>query len=145
MNTELNHDYLGRLRNYIDRHWDDIKPFKKRKLTVTKAIGCCESNHRKYTYRVKGQGKKWSKSGAEGMLRILSCIKNRELEFWLSSEFEDSEITVLTEQELKAAARDSLKKRHEVHLGIQHGALTAQVAGNSYLSKLSRNLSRINI
>ncbi|PKZ84566.1 ISLre2 family transposase, partial [Lactobacillus crispatus] len=81
------------------------------------------------------------KSGAEGMLRILSCIKNRELEFWLSSEFEDSEITVLTEQELKAAARDSLKKRHE----IQHGALTAQVAGNSYLSKLSRNLSHINI
>ncbi|WP_232805122.1 ISLre2-like element ISLcr2 family transposase [Lactobacillus crispatus] len=145
LNTELNHDYLGRLRNYIDRHWDDIKPFKKRKLTVTKAIGCCESNHRKYTYRVKGQSKKWSKSGAEGMLRILSCIKNRELEFWLSSEFEDSEITVLTEQELKAAARDSLKKRHEVHLGIQHGALTAQVAGNSYLSKLSRNLSHINI
>ncbi|RXF53714.1 ISLre2 family transposase, partial [Lactobacillus crispatus] len=84
-------------------------------------------------------------SGAEGMLRILSCIKNRELEFWLSSEFEDSEITVLTEQELKAAARDSLKKRHEVHLGIQHGALTAQVVGNSYLSKLSRNLSHINI
>ncbi|MGP3303663.1 ISLre2 family transposase, partial [Lactobacillus crispatus] len=54
-------------------------------------------------------------------------------------------ITVLTEQELKAAARDSLKKRHEVHLGIQHGALTAQVVGNSYLSKLSRNLSHINI
>ncbi|KFL93193.1 hypothetical protein HMPREF0509_00091 [Lactobacillus crispatus SJ-3C-US] len=51
----------------------------------------------------------------------------------------------MTEQELKAAARDSLKKRHEVHLGIQHGALTAQVAGNSYLSKLSRNLSHINI
>ena len=59
----------------------DIKPFKMRHLSVIKAIGCCESNYRKYTYRVKGQGKYWSEDGAEGILRVLTCIKNKELEY----------------------------------------------------------------
>ena len=115
-----------------------------RNLPVIKAIGCCESNHRKYTYRVKGQGKYWSEDGAEGILRVLTCIKNNELEYWLSSEFAGSEINAITEQELKAAARDSLKKRHESHLGIQRGALTKQTAGSSYLSKFNRMLNHIN-
>lgn len=145
LDTALNHENLRRLGNYIDRHWEDIKPFKKRKLTAIKAIGCCESNHRKYTYRVKGQGKYWSKKGAEGMLRILSCMKNQDLEYWLSSEFRGSSLDILTEKELQAAARDSLKKRHETHLGIQHGAITTQAAGSRYLSDLGRRLNHINI
>ena len=145
LDTALNHENLRRLGKYIDRHWEDIKPFKKRKLTVIKAIGCCESNHRKYTYRVKGQGKYWSKKGAEGMLRILSCMKNQDLEYWLSSEFRGSSLDILTEKELQAAARDSLKKRHEAHLGIQHGAIATQAAGGRYLSDLGRSLNHINI
>jgi hypothetical protein len=121
LNTPENHENLRRLHGYLHRHWADIEPFKMRNLPVIKAIGCCESNHRKYTYRVKGQGKYWSEDGAEGILRVLTCIKNNELEYWLSSEFAGSEINAITEQELKAAARDSLKKRHESHLGIQRG------------------------
>lgn len=42
------------------------------------------------------------------------------------------------------AARDSLKRRHETHIGIKHGGLTAEVAGGSYLSKLNRMLNHIN-
>ena len=86
LNTPENHENLRRLRSYLHRRWVDIKPFKMRHLSVIKAIGCCESNHRKYTYRVKGQGKYWSEDGAEGILRVLTCIKNKELEYWLSSE-----------------------------------------------------------
>lgn len=144
LNTPENHENLRRLRGYLHRHWADIEPFKMRNLPVIKAIGCCESNHRKYTYRVKGQGKYWSEDGAEGILRVLTCIKNNELEYLLSSEFAGSEINAITEQELKAAARDSLKKRHESHLGIQRGALTTQTAGSSYLSKFNRMLNHIN-
>lgn len=84
-----------------------------RNLKVTKAIGSCESNHRKYTYRVKGQGKYWSEAGAEGMLRILTCIKNRDLEQWLNSDFEAGKLISLDHKKLLAAARDSLKRRHE--------------------------------
>ncbi|WP_173002074.1 UPF0236 family transposase-like protein, partial [Lactobacillus helveticus] len=141
LNTVQNHEHLARLRSYIDRRWDDIKPFKMRNLKVTKAIGSCESNHRKYTYRVKGQGKYWSKAGAEGMLRILTCIKNHDLEQWLNSDFETGKLISL---ELQAAARDSLKRRHETHIGIQHGALTTEVADGSYLSKFNRKLNHIN-
>ena len=47
-------------------------------------------------------------------------------------------------KKLQAAARDSLKRRHETHIGIKHGGLTAEVAGGSYLSKFNRMLNHIN-
>ena len=144
LDTAQNYEHLARLRSYIDSHRDDIKPFKMRNLKVTKAIGSCESNHRKYTYRVKGQGKYWSKAGLEGMLRILTCIKNHDLEQWLNSNFETGKLISLDRKKLQAAARDSLKRRHETHIGIQHGALTTEVAGGSYLSKFNRMLNHIN-
>lgn len=43
LDTPQNHEHLARLRSYINRRWDDIKPFKMRNLKVTKAIGSCES------------------------------------------------------------------------------------------------------
>ncbi len=134
LDTPQNHEHLARLRSYINRRWDDIKPFKMRNLKVTKAIGSCESNRRKYTYRVKGQGKYWSEAGAEGMLRILTCIKNRDLEQWLNSDFEAGKLISLDHKKLLAATRDSLKRRHEIHVGIQHGALTAEVVGGKLFS-----------
>lgn len=115
-----------------------------RNLKVTKAISSCESNHRKYTYRVKGQRKYWSKAGAEGMLRILTCIKNHDLEQWLNSDFETGKLISLDRKKLQVAARDSLKRRHETHIGIQHGALATEVSGGSYLSKFNRMLNHIN-
>ncbi len=145
LDTPANRENLARLKSYIDRRWDDIKPFKMRNLPVIKAIGCCESNHRKYTYRLKGQGKYWSKPGAEGMLRIITCLKNQELEKWLSSEFNASSITALAKEELKQAIRDSLKKRREPHLGVRRGKISVMEAGNSYLSNLDRGLNHINI
>ena len=144
LDTAQNHEHLARLRSYIDRRWSDIKPFEMRNLKAAKAIGTCESNHRKYTYRVKGQGKYWSKAGAEGMLRILACIKNHDLEQWLNSDFETGRLISLDRKKLQAAARDSLKRRHETHIGIKHGELTAEAAGGSYLSKFNRMLNHIN-
>ncbi|NHL94427.1 UPF0236 family transposase-like protein [Lactobacillus helveticus] len=141
LNTPENHENLKRLRSYLHRRWVDIKPFKMRHLSVIKAIGCCESNHRKYTYRVKGQGKYWSEDGAEGILRVLTCIKNKELEYWLSSEFAGGQLDI----ELKGAVRASLRKTHEAHLGIHHGAIESLTAGHSYLDDFGRKLSQINI
>ncbi|GBA97990.1 hypothetical protein LJCM1025_17560 [Lactobacillus gasseri] len=145
LDTPENHENLDRLRSYIYRRWNDIKPFKMRSLSVIKAIGCCESNHRKYTYRVKWQGKYWSEEGAEGILRILTCIKNNDLEEWLSSDFQGSSITIYDEEQIKGAVRASFKKVHEIHEGVQHGSLEAYVAGNSSLSNFARSLSHVNI
>ena len=145
LNTPENHENLKRLRSYLHRRWVDIKPFKMRHLSVIKAIGCCESNHRKYTYRVKGQGKYWSENGAEGILRVLTCIKNKELEYWLSSEFAGGQLDIGDQGELKGAVRASLRKTHEAHLGIHHGAIESLTAGHSYLDDFGRKLSQINI
>lgn len=90
------------------------------------------------------QGKYWSKAGVESMLRILTCIKNNDLEQWLNSDFETGDLINLDRRKLQAAARDSLKRRHETHIGIQHGALTTEVVGGSYLSKFNRMLNHIN-
>lgn len=145
LDTPENHENLRKLRSYIYRRWEDIKPFKMRGLQVIKAIGCCESNHRKYTYRVKGQGKYWSEDGAEGILRVLTCIKNNELEKWLSSEFEESSLKIMDEKELGKAVRASLKKTHEIHVGVQHGSIASYVAGNGSLSNLARLLNHVNL
>lgn len=145
LDTPENHENLECLRNYIWRHWADIKLFGKRSLSATKAIGCCESDHRKYTYRVKGQGNYWSEGGAESILRVLTCINNGDLEEWLSSEFSGSQVKAIDQEKLRYAVRNSLKKAHEAHIGVQHGAIEAEVAGHSYLDKFSRALGHTNI
>ncbi|PAK97416.1 ISLre2 family transposase, partial [Lactobacillus kefiranofaciens] len=145
LNTPENHENLKRLRSYLHRRWVDIKPFKMRHLSVIKAIGCCESNHRKYTYRVKGQGKYWSENGAEGILRVLTCIKNKELEYWLSSEFAGGQLNIDDQKDLKGAVRASLRKTHEAHRGIHHGAIESLTAGHSYLDDFGRKINQINI
>lgn len=144
LNTPENHENLARLRSYIERHWNDIKPFKKRDLAVIKVIGCCESNHRKYTYRVKGQGKYWSEVGAEGILRVLTCLKNQELKQWLSSEFAGGQLQELTEERYKQALQASLKKVRPIHVGVRQGAIETKVAGGSYLNNFANSLNHIN-
>ena len=58
------------------------------------------------------------------------------LEQWLNSDFETGKLISLERKKLQAAARDSLKRRHETHIGIQHGALTSEVAGGASKCKL---------
>jgi hypothetical protein len=50
-------------------------------------------------------------SGSEGMHRILTYIKNHDLEQWLNSDFETSKLISLDRKKLQAAARDSFMKR----------------------------------
>ena len=38
LDTPVNRENISRLRSYINRRWNDIKPFNKRKLPVNKAI-----------------------------------------------------------------------------------------------------------
>ena len=40
-------------------------------------------------------------SCAEGILRVLTCIKNNELEYWLSSEFAGGQLDIGDQEELK--------------------------------------------
>lgn len=142
LDTTVNHENLERLRSYIDRRWTDMKPWKMRDLnSIYKGIGTCESNHRSYTYRVKGQGRYWTERGAEAMNRVICALKNGELDYWIATEFKDSELKTIDEEKYKKALRASMRKVHEEHLGVQAGKIQTYVAGNSGLNKMIAGLN----
>ncbi|POO23678.1 hypothetical protein CDA64_01767 [Lactobacillus helveticus] len=76
---------------------------------------------------------------------MLTCIKNKELEYWLSSEFAGGQLNIDDQKDLKGAVRANLRKTHEAHLGIHHDAIKSLTAGHSYLDDFGRKLSQINI
>lgn len=51
----------------------------------------------------------------------------------------------MDEKELGKAVRASLKKTHEIHVGVQHGSIASYVAGNGSLSNLARLLNHVNL
>src|SRR5699024_7558522 len=53
-----------KLEKYLERNWASIKPLKQRNLPVTDGIGVCESGHRPFSYRMKHQGRGFTKKGA---------------------------------------------------------------------------------
>ncbi|WP_406842486.1 ISLre2 family transposase [Lactobacillus helveticus] len=79
---------------------------------------------------------------------ILDTIESNlvdELEYWLSSEFAGGQLDIGDQEELKGAVRASLRKTHEAHLCIHHGAIESLTAGHSYLNDFSRKINQINI
>ena len=44
---------LSRLKAYLNRNWDSLKPLKMRDFPVNKGLDVCGSNHRPYSYRMK--------------------------------------------------------------------------------------------
>lgn len=52
------------------------------------------------------------------ILRVLTCIKNNELEYWLSSEFAGGQLDIGDQEELKGAVRASLRRRMKLILAF---------------------------
>lgn len=70
---------LTRLRSYLDRNWDYTTLPKDRGYNAKIRLGSVESSHRAFTYRMKKQGKSWSKVGAEAMLGLIEARLNKTL------------------------------------------------------------------
>lgn len=72
------------LEKYLSRNWDSLRPLSwYGSYRDPGGLGTSESGHRKYSYRLKGQGRYWSKNGAEAQARIIDCVKNQSLESYL--------------------------------------------------------------
>lgn len=140
LNTPENHENLERLRSYIwgaiglisnrlkSKIWQWLKQLAAAKVIT---IG---------SYRIKGRDKYWSEDRAEGILRVLTCLKNQELEH----EFTGSQLQKLTAERYKQAVWAGLKKAYETHVSIRQGAIEAKVAGGSYLNNFAHSLNHIN-
>ena len=75
-------EQLVLLKSYLERNWKYIlSKGEQKELEIDGAcpVGTTESNHRKISYRMKRQGRKWSAEGAEGMIRVIEAIRNNEL------------------------------------------------------------------
>ena len=45
-----------------------------------RCYGTCEKSHRRHSYRMKKQGRRWGKEGCLAMARALTGLQNEELE-----------------------------------------------------------------
>lgn len=117
-------DQVKRLRSYLERNWDCLKPADMRTGLAdhVKGIGTCESNHRIYTYRMKRQGRRWGKVGGLAMVKIITGLRNRDLNCALTSRPEGC--SKPQSPDLSRAVRNALKKAKFVpHVGVRHGAV----------------------
>ena len=78
--TSKQREGLVRLRAYLNRNWDYIPTARKRGYYDAGNLGSIESSHRALTYRMKKQGKVWSKRGAEAMISLIEARVNHELD-----------------------------------------------------------------
>src|SRR5699024_7702260 len=92
----------------IQRNWDSIKPLKMRELPVQKGLGVCESNHRPFSYRMKHQGRGFTRKGAGNLAAVISARRNGTFLEILTTELPafQEEVT----DRFRYAVRNALKK-----------------------------------
>lgn len=55
-------EHVVKLRGYLQRNWTYLKKLEDYSVGLDiQGIGSCESNHRPYSYRMKGNGKYWGR------------------------------------------------------------------------------------
>ena len=119
-------DYIEnvyKLDQYIQRNWESIKPIRMRGLPVQKGLGVCESNHRPFSYRMKHQGRGFTKKGAGNLAAVISARRNGSF-----LEILTTELPVLKEEvnnQFKSAVRNALKKGK---VQPSRGAVTGRIA-----------------
>ena len=128
---------IEKLRSYIKRNWDYIKPMKERGIEKRIAgIGSCESNHRIYSYRMKKQGRRWGEKGGTGMIQVITGMKNGDLaQALLEGGMRTNKKTSRTFQ---SAVGKTLKKLKNVHIGVHLGGIANYGSSRSAAAHLAR-------
>jgi hypothetical protein len=137
---------VSELAEYLHRNWQYIATPKQRKYKHAAKLGSVESNHRSYTYRLKKQGKSWSKDGLIAMLAILDAKVNGVLRESVAKivrkNYEVEMPVLLTPLELmKHSERDLnriVKQRQTVHLGALNGFVTLDGPTSSPIGHLAK-------
>lgn len=77
--TKEDRKNAARLEAYLARNVDYIPTLEVRGIQTEIHLGTAETNHRFYTYRMKKQGRSWSKEGFDQMAWLLTGMKNGDL------------------------------------------------------------------
>lgn len=128
------------LRAYLERNWSSLCPLSKRGIDMAVVgLGACESNHRVYSYRMKRQGKHWSKAGADAIAGVITGIRNGDLaDAWKQ---ETNPVRTENENRYRNAVRNALKKSKRIeHVAAKNGRLLMDCPVSSALGRLSRQI-----
>ncbi len=107
--NELQEEQIRLLKAYLERNWPYLVTMKERGLEgYGKIIGTCESNHRTYSYRMKRQGRRWGKEGGQGMIKILTGLKNVDLRDAMAAQ--EKYFSIMPGKDFRCAVRNVLKK-----------------------------------
>jgi hypothetical protein len=127
---------VDKLRAYLQRNWEYMASLRDRGLgAYARSLGTCESNHRLYSYRMKKQGRCWSKRGGQAMVHILTGLKNGDLYKAMTATVDNFKHATLPE--LRHAVRDALRHgKWQEHEGIQHGSVALDAPVSSAMGNL---------
>lgn len=140
--TAKQREDLIRLKAYLDRNWNYIPTTKERGYSGVGNLGSIESSHRALTYRIKKQGKVWSKRGAEAMISLIEARVNHELDDSLESILK--EVTALpTTADLNLEInskiiRSLFKKAKKPSKGVFNGKVRVDAPVTSFIGKISK-------
>ena len=132
---------VAKLRAYLKRSWDDITPLWLRPglKEGLKGIGTCESNHRIYTYRMKSRGRCWSRAGGLAMIKVITGLKNGDLERAMVSKLEG--FRSRPGKDFSKAVKMALKKiPFQAHEGVCHGRIANYGPSSSPMGRLAQSL-----
>lgn len=140
--TAEEEENVRKLRAYLERNWEYLTPLPLREgvKDCLKGLGTCESNHRTYTYRMKKQGRRWSKDGGLAMVKVISGLKNADLEQALAGDL--CVMPLKTRKEYRNAVREAVKKPIFVpHVGTHQCRIANYGPSSSPMGQLAAALN----
>lgn len=140
-------EQLRLLQGYLDRNWVYLQSLEKRGFYDDKqSIGTIESTHQKMTYRMKRQGRLWSRTGAAAMIRVIDSLRNQELNTWLNQYEEVADDELERRKQWKAMKRKVLKApAFQSHEGAFKGSIGQGLAKSAPIGQLSKGLKQLNM
>ena len=87
--TSCKEQGVCRLRGDLTGNWDRQKSHAMRRGSEksVRCYGTGKKSHRRYSYRMKKEGRRWGKEGCLAMAKVLAGLQNEELEAALFSKF----------------------------------------------------------
>ena len=140
--TAEEEENVRKLWAYLERNWEWLTPLPLREgmEDCRKGLGTCESNHRTYTYRMKKQGRRWSYRGGRAMVKVISGLKNDDLEQALAGDL--CVMPLKARKEYRNAVREALKKPAFVpHVGAHQCRIANYGLSSSPMGQLAAVLN----
>lgn len=130
---------------YLQRNWTYLRLLRTRGIHDENAcVGAIDSPYRKMTYRMKRQGRLWTKSGAGAMIRIIDSLRNNALNDWLNQYYGLPDKLQENEYHWKKMKRAVLKKPvFSSRVGVFNGWIIHRSTSDSSLGRLSSALNQL--